>query len=265
MRKVLMVNSGGIIDGKISTSTFVLSQAKSLSNRWEVVWGLCGWKSTSILSVISNIIKLRQVVRNDNIDIIHAQYGSIYSFIGLLISRNKPFIVSLCGDDVLGTIQPGIGWRIREFIAKKLSLYSSSHADHIIVKSNNILNALPSKLQYKASVLPNGVDINFFKPTSKSESRNILGLSQTKTYVLFNQSTGNNLIRKNKELAIEVIRRIKKIHSADIELLVIGKIPHQQVPIYINASNAVLLTSIHEGSPNIIKEAMACNIPIVSV
>jgi glycosyltransferase involved in cell wall biosynthesis len=50
----------------------------------------------------------------------------------------------------------------------------------------------------------------------------------------------------------------------DTDLRVVTKMPHEAIPNYLNAADVLLLTSDHEGSPVVIKEAMACNLPIVS-
>ncbi len=41
-------------------------------------------------------------------------------------------------------------------------------------------------------------------------------------------------------------------------------IENKLFPLYLNACDVFVLTSFNEGSPNVIKEAMACNVPIVS-
>ncbi|MBL7860699.1 MAG: glycosyltransferase family 4 protein [Cyclobacteriaceae bacterium] len=264
MKKVMFVNSGIIRGDRIETSSFVQSQALSLSHHWEVIWGLTGWDSTSLKSMFLNILKLRELNKNSDLSIVHAQYGSINSFIAMMATKGKPFVVSFCGDDLLGTIQPGIKWRIREAVAKFLSLVTAFAADHIIVKSENIKRALPGIWHRKVTIIPNGVDTSFFRPLDKLDSRKELGLSNGKYYVLFNHSVGNNLLRKNKPLADAAINKVK-LHFPEVELLVTGRVPHHQMPLYINSADVVLLTSLHEGSPNIIKEAMASNVPVVSV
>lgn len=264
MKSVLFVNSGVEEGGDIKTSSFVKSQAMSLSDRWKIIWGLTGWASTSIKATLQNISKLKRLNRDENVAIVHAQYGSVNSFIAMMSAMGKPLVVSYCGDDLLGTIQPGIKWRIRETVAKFLSLVTSFAADHIIVKSVNIKRALPKIWHNKVSLIPNGVDIAFFRPLDKLDSRKELGLSEDKNYILFNHSVGNNLLRKNKPLADTALEKVRLQFPA-IELLVGGNVPHQQMPLYINSADVVLLTSLHEGSPNIIKEAMACNVPVVSV
>ena len=64
-------------------------------------------------------------------------------------------------------------------------------------------------------------------------------------------------------MAEETVRELK-LRGFNIELLSVEGVPHDQVPNYMNASDVMLFPSLQEGSPNAIKEAMACNLPIVS-
>jgi teichuronic acid biosynthesis glycosyltransferase TuaC len=261
---LLIVNSGEIVNGEIRTSSFVLSQAKSLENEWTIIWGLTGSNSTNLGSFFRNVLRMRRLIKDNDVTVVHATYGSINAIIAMLAAGQKPFVVSFCGDDLLGTIQPGWSWRVRERIAKLLSIIAAVRANHIIAKSLNIKNTLPKSLQKKVSIVPNGVDTDFFKPLDRLECRIQLDLLLEKKYVLFNHSVGNNLLRKNRPLAEAAVVKVRAVMK-DVELLVVGQVPHIQMLKFINASDLVLLTSFHEGSPNIIKEAMACNVPVVSV
>jgi glycosyltransferase involved in cell wall biosynthesis len=110
-----------------------------------------------------------------------------------------------------------------------------------------------------AIVLPNGVDLDLFKPLDKKECRINLGWDLDNKYVLF-ASKPDKMV-KNFALAQATMDRIK-INSA--ELKIIYNIDHSQMPVYLNAANVLLLTSKWEGSPNTVKEAMACNLPVVA-
>src|SRR4029453_12233098 len=69
--------------------------------------------------------------------------------------------------------------------------------------------------------------------------------------------------RKRYDLAREVLARVDR--ALDAELVVAWQVPHERVPIYMNACDALLFVSMYEGSPNVVKEALACNLPVVSV
>jgi glycosyltransferase involved in cell wall biosynthesis len=95
----------------------------------------------------------------------------------------------------------------------------------------------------------------------KDEARRQLGLPLSKRLVLF---VGNPAeARKRHGLAREIVSRLDK--SLDAELVVAWRVAHEQIPIYMNACDALLFVSMYEGSPNVVKEALACNLPIVSV
>jgi teichuronic acid biosynthesis glycosyltransferase TuaC len=80
--------------------------------------------------------------------------------------------------------------------------------------------------------------------------------------VLFPTNCGDP--RKRFDLAQAAVEVIKQ-WGIPAELHQLRGVLHDQVPIWLNASDVVLLTSLHEGSPNVVKEALACNRPVVSV
>jgi hypothetical protein len=90
----------------------------------------------------------------------------------------------------------------------------------------------------------------------------VSGWSSETFHVLFATSSGNPV--KRPELARAAIERLIG-RGVPAELKTMRGVPNEDVPVWINASDAILLTSWHEGSPTIIKEALACDRPVVSV
>src|SRR5262249_17999257 len=71
------------------------------------------------------------------------------------------------------------------------------------------------------------------------------------------------IAQKNFPLARQAMHHLT-LNGIEAQLIVARDRAHDEIPLYMNASNVLLLTSVHEGSPNVVKEAMACNIPIVA-
>jgi glycosyltransferase involved in cell wall biosynthesis len=110
-------------------------------------------------------------------------------------------------------------------------------------------------------IIPGGIDLELFKPMPQAQAREQLNLHPDKPLVLFVGSPQNAV--KRHYLAQATIDILKT--SRDVELIVATGVLPDQIPVYMNAADVLLVTSKHEGSPNVVKEAMACNLPIVSV
>jgi glycosyltransferase involved in cell wall biosynthesis len=114
--------------------------------------------------------------------------------------------------------------------------------------------------------LPNGVNLDLFKPVDVSEAKKALGLDPSKRYILFvdsNTTKGRTQKRKDRFNETMSLLRSKYGHN-DIEELLLINVTRDKVPTYMNACELYLLTSDEEGSPNAVKECMACNTPVVS-
>jgi glycosyltransferase involved in cell wall biosynthesis len=198
-----------------------------------------------------------------NPDIIHVMYGGVLADRVCRAAKDRPVIVSFCGTDLLG--EPLVGW------LQKLSSGYNAWASHraagkatgIVVKSRNLAEALPRDIDpSKVRIIPNGVDTDRFKPMDGGAVRRQLGWPDEPAVVLFVTVRGHP--RKRLGLAQETVARlVAKGHKVDLRVM--RGVPHEQVPIWMNAADVLLLTSVHEGGVNVVKEAMACNLPIVSV
>ena len=194
-------------------------------------------------------------------DIVHAHYG--LSGIPACMQHQCPAVVSFCGDDLMGTSDGKGGYTFKGKLTVAASQLVAHHANAVIVKSDRMFEELRSaSARGKAVVIPNGVDFELFRPIDQLAARKELGLEPFKKFVLFAGSPETPVKRLDlTEKAVELLRG----SFPDVELIALHRKPQAEVPVYMNACDVVILTSDSEGSPNVIKEAMACNAPIVSV
>lgn len=189
-------------------------------------------------------------------DIVHGHYG-----LWCLVARLQwmtPVIASFLGSDILRRASFDSRFTRKDELVISLSRWLSRHVDAVNVKSNEMKKALAGGNVF---VYPDGIDFDLFRPIPRAEARASFGWEQDRYYILF----GNNPKRVEKDfpLAQAAIERLLA-RGITAELVVVHGLPQSQVVQYINASNAVILSSLYEGSPNIVKEAMACNVPIVA-
>jgi teichuronic acid biosynthesis glycosyltransferase TuaC len=213
--------------------------------------------SYSPARLLKRWIVLRQEVRRLRPDLIHAQYGTIVGFMGALAGNGKPLVISFCGNDLL----PGASVsRLRMYLGFLLSNLAALRARRIICKSEELRRALWWR-QSRAVVIPNGIDLDMFSPGSKEGARKRLGWDSGRPIVLFN--IGSDPQRKGLSIA-EAAMKIVKSRLPDARLCVISNIEPDNMPLYYRAADVLLSASLAEGSPNVVKEALACNLPVVS-
>ncbi|MBI1838101.1 MAG: glycosyltransferase [Flavobacteriia bacterium] len=252
--KVLFVSRGNIHTNKISN--IVSAQGKSLSSEGISItyYSIIGKGG---IGYLKNIQKIRKLLDEEEFDIIHAHYG-LCGIISYFAKRKEKLVVSLMGGDILGLINQNGSKNIFSLLISYLNkLFAKFFFDYNIVKSQNIQTALLKNT--KSIIIPNGVNFETFYPTDKINTRNDLQLSLDKKIILF--ATNPNRIEKNYQLAKE---GVSLLDDSSIQLEIIYDIDQEILNKYYNAADLILLTSFHEGSPNVIKEALACNKVIVS-
>lgn len=241
--KVLFVSSG---NNKLGISPIVKKQGDSLIKQGiEVIFFTV--KGKGIFGYLKSIPKLRKEIKKHQPDLIHAHY-SLCGFISSLSLTGRKIIVSLMGSDVLAR---GISRFVIRFFYKtswcKCIVKTEGMKKHVGLK--NII------------VLPNGVDMDMFRPIQKEIALQKTGWNPDNKHILF--AANPSRPEKNFNLAEEAFGLIKQ-KSKKVELHVLKDVSHEQIPLFMNASDCILLTSLWEGSPNVIKEAMSCSRPIVS-
>jgi glycosyltransferase involved in cell wall biosynthesis len=173
-----------------------------------------------------------------------------------------PMIATYHGDDILG--DPGekrevsLLHRIRRWVIQEHSrLFPAS-----IVQSRQMHGRLPSSSQRRSSVIPVGVDTAQFKPSDRAQCRARLEWDQQRFVALF-AGTKPDSPRKRRRLAEAACRRASA-RAGDVHLHVAGNVAPDEMPVLMNAADCLLLTSSLEGSPCVVKEAMMCNLPVIS-
>jgi glycosyltransferase involved in cell wall biosynthesis len=196
---------------------------------------------------IKSVFKLRRHLKSNNYDVLHCHH----SFSAVVLILTFKFIKF----KTLVSYQNDPKWEGGFWLNKILLRIMNA-----VIYKHKKQNSFSQKIHY----LPNGVNIDFFKPASRSKSKEILNLCHEKEYIIFMDS---NLGRSQKRIDRfkSVINIMKNdLGREDIEPLILTKVSREKMPIYLNACSLHLITSDFEGSPNSVKECLACDIKIVS-
>ncbi len=212
-----------------------------------------------IFRILQQALEIRKIALIENVDLIHVEWGSSCSFFTALFSL-VPVIVRFHGSDLYGNYNEREKRTIAGRISVLFSHLSTLLAERCIVVSNELKNMILQPLRYKCHVIPVGVDLNQFYPLCRLDARKKLKWEGDKPVVIY--FSGVAWV-KDRRLALQVIELAKAV-MPEIEFHVVKDQPFEEMRFYYNAADALLMTSIHEGSNVSLKEAMACNLPIVS-
>ena len=179
----------------------------------------------------------------DSYDLIHANSGLTAPL--ALAQPNLPVVLSLWGTDLFGPYG-------------SVSKLCARRCDAVVVMSDE----MAAELDRPCHVIPHGIDMERFAPRSRRTAQAELGWDHDTHHVLFPYPPGMEV--KNLPRAKRVVAAANERLDTRIELQTVHGIPHEQIPVYLNASDALLMTSDSEGSPNAVKEALACNLPVIS-
>lgn len=186
-------------------------------------------------------LKLRRFMRSRSFDLVHAHYGltgwTAYA------AQTKPLLVTFHGTDVHHRV---VG-RLSRRLARRIALVAVASP---ALKAP--LGATPG-----AVVLPTGVDMERFAPMPRAEARRRLGLDPRGRYLLFPADPARRSKRADRANAlVDALRNVK--------LLTVHGVAPDEVPLWINAANAVIVTSDYEGFGLAVGEALACDVPVLA-
>jgi len=261
--RVLFVIPG---EAKGSSMIFAVRQAESLRREGVIVRQFHLRSRTSPFLLLREWLRFRRENSEFVPDVVHAHFGTMTAMFAACAAFSSPLVITFRGSDLhpVPRAPDGRGFRswLRSVAGRTLSQLAALRARKIICVSKPLRQRLWWKRD-RVTVLPSGVDTTVFFPESQERSRRELGWDTGETVILFN--AGHDARIKRLDLArdaVEVARRL--IPSLRLEVLD-GSIPPERVPLFMNAADCLLLTSDSEGSPTVVQEALACNLPVVSV
>jgi len=247
MMKILIVCSGnwGYIKPFISEQVDVLIAAGIECEYFPI-------KGKGIFGYLKNLPHLRKIIRREKFDLIHAHYG--LSGLLAVMQRKLPVVITFHGVDLIDKDNNFCKSNQINKFHVMLSQIAARHSTFNIFVNTKII-IFPKKLH---AVISCGVGPSIFYPIDKQTCKEKLGFVESKKYILFASSFDYGL-RKNVALAKEAVSLIEGTKVVELK-----NYSREKVCWLMNACDLLLVTSFFETGPQVVKEAMACNCPIVS-
>jgi teichuronic acid biosynthesis glycosyltransferase TuaC len=260
-RRVLFITNMWPDERRPYYGSFIASQARSLTAcdvAVDVIY-VRGFISPPIVYAKA-MVSVPLVARREKLDydVIHVHYG--HTAVNAIGITARPLIVSFCGEDLLGAPRDN-GLTMKSRIEVAAFRQIARLADATITKSSEMEQALPASIRAKNFILPNGVNTEIFRPIARRQARARLGWNEDEKIILFLGDPSNP--RKRVELARAATEMVAA-RVQNVRLHIAWEVPPDEVPYVMNAADCLVFPSRSEGSPNAIKEAMACELPIVA-
>jgi glycosyltransferase involved in cell wall biosynthesis len=191
-------------------------------------------------------------------DMIHCHFGHTGSLVlPWKLAKRKPMVVSYCGDDLLGRVGKKGRYCMEGALLAAVNSFTSNFIDYAIVQSKELLNRARSR---KKKIVRYGTDTDHFREMDRDAAKEAAGLGGFEGKVIFFMGQKDVPVKN-----FRLFRDAMQFLHVDHKCLSLGNVGSGDMAQMMNASDVCVLTSLHEGSPNVIREAMACNRPIVSV
>jgi len=226
---------------------------------------------------------VRQIARGFSIDLIHAHTAYPDGLAAVMLGRalDCPTIITLHGGDV--TLY------FRRYVGRKLGLWAVSHADGVIAVSSSLRSTVVEDYGADGAnieIIPNGVDVTRFAPVPRREAEKPLRLQAEARRILY---VGAITQRKGLDYLLRGFAALLRESQEPVQLILVGegeyerqatllarelgiaghvvfvgKRPNDEIPLWVNASDLLVLPSLGEGFGVVLIEAMACGKPVVA-
>jgi teichuronic acid biosynthesis glycosyltransferase TuaC len=181
-------------------------------------------------------------------DVVHAHYG-LSGVVALAAPRRLPLVLTVHGRDC------------HHPVVKRLTSLVARRAAAVVAVSDDLAALCPFPI---AAVIPPGVDLEQFRPLPRAEARSRLGLTArpaARRLIVFPADPQRP--EKRYADARALIERLTAIRP-DVELKAVFGRPRAEMPLWLNAADAVVVTSQREGYGLACVEALACEVPVLS-
>lgn len=200
------------------------------------------------MEYLKSIFEVPKLIRSGKFDIVHIHYGISGLFMLFMRKPKIPVVVTLHGGDI--QIENGHPYQI--MLTKRIIKRCN-----FVFSLNDRMKAIVQKYNKNTDIIPISVDMKMFSPTNTSRPVEIKDVT-----IIFPASLDREV--KNHPLFEQTVKILHNKYGYNVTEVDFDNISHEEVLNHYHNSDLVMLTSFSEGSPGVIKEAMSCNLPIVS-
>jgi len=201
-------------------------------------------------------MQVRRRLGADSYDLVHAHFGQT---LPVVLPSPVPVVVTFRGSDLFGVAKRSGRYGLKGSVLGWISRTLARRVNAVIVPSRVLQEKLPDGVG--SVVIPDAVDTAVFRPASKDEARRRLRLPVERKLVLFGGL--RSVPVKRYGLARAAVDLLGKEPGA--ELVDVDGVSRAEMASYMAACDVLLVTSLHESGPLVVKEALACQRPVVSV
>ena len=226
---------------------FVKEQIESLNSKdVECDVFFVNGRENGVNAYFNGLFELRKKLKNSDYDILHCHH--VFSAVLLLLTFRFYSFKRIVSYQNPPKKEGGL------FLYLIIKVFFNG----IILKNN------PTANKRKNYYLPNGTNTDFFREYSYNESIIKLGLEKDKNYIIFIDSYKKRAQKRADRFDKVIDILLKNGNPYNIAPLKLTNTKRHLIPYYLSVSSVHLITSDFEGSPNSVKECLACNTPIVS-